>query len=247
PGERRAGPSEADGASQAGFQDVPDQRGDGPGAEDRRGRHVHHVEGARRDVAERGRAGAGSSAEGGRGPLRLRLRDPEERAQQDRGIRVSRRDAGAVGPDRLRGDDGLQPDRVERQGARRRRQAHRLHQGRAGAAARAELRLHRQERQPAQRVVGQDLQGLTRPRRSVAGVLLGPATLAVVLGLLVPLAILFRYSFNRFVPGRLMLESLTSDTYVQFLTYPYYLPYLLAIIVHPLGCPSFFMVLCLFM
>src|SRR5262249_16072277 len=76
-------------------------------------------EGGGRDVAERGRAGAGGGAEGRRRPLRLRLRDSEERAEQDRGLRLSRRDAGAFGADRLRRDDGLQPDRVEREGARR--------------------------------------------------------------------------------------------------------------------------------
>src|SRR5215467_682623 len=123
------------------------------------------------------------------------------------------------------------------------RQAHRLHQGRAGTAARAELRLHREERQPDQRVVGQDLQGLTAPRRTVAGALLGPATVAVVLGLLVPLAILFRYSFNRFVPGRLMVEAVTVDNYVKFFTDPYYV----AILVRTLRVSAVCMVLCLVM
>ena len=65
------------------------------------------------------------------------------------------------------------------------------------------------------------------PRRLVAGALLGPATLAVVLGLLLPLAILFRYSLNRFVPGRLMVEALTLENYVKFFTDPYYVTVLL--------------------
>jgi ABC-type spermidine/putrescine transport system permease subunit II len=92
-------------------------------------------------------------------------------------------------------------------------------------------------------VVGQDLQGLTPPQRSVAGALLGPATLAVVLGLLVPLAILFRYSFNRFVPGRLMVEALTVENYVKFFTDPYYV----AILVRTLRVSAVCMVLCLVM
>jgi putative spermidine/putrescine transport system permease protein len=64
-------------------------------------------------------------------------------------------------------------------------------------------------------------------RRLVAGALLGPATVAVALGLLVPLAILFRYSLNRFVPGRLMVEALTLENYVKFFTDPYYVAVLL--------------------
>jgi len=77
----------------------------------------------------------------------------------------------------------------------------------------------------------------------VAGALLGPATLAVVLGLLVPLAILFRYSFNRFVPGRLMVEALTVENYVKFFTDPYYV----AILVRTLRVSAVCMVLCLVM
>ena len=92
-------------------------------------------------------------------------------------------------------------------------------------------------------MVGQDLQGLRAPRRSVAGALLGPATLAVVLGLLVPLAILFRYSLNRFVPGRLMVEALTVENYVKFFTDPYYV----AVLVRTVRVSGVCMVLCLVM
>jgi len=66
---------------------------------------------------------------------------------------------------------------------------------------------------------------------------------AVVLGLLVPLAILFRYSFNRFVPGRLMVEAVTVDNYVKFFTDPYYV----AILVRTLRVSAVCMVLCLVM
>jgi putative spermidine/putrescine transport system permease protein len=52
--------------------------------------------------------------------------------------------------------------------------------------------------------------------------LAGPATIFVALGLLVPLAILFRYSLNQFVPGRFMVEALTVENYVKFFTDPYY-------------------------
>jgi putative spermidine/putrescine transport system permease protein len=55
----------------------------------------------------------------------------------------------------------------------------------------------------------------------VAG-LVGPATIYVAIGILVPLAILFRYSLNQFVPGRLMEDALTVENYVKFFTDTYY-------------------------
>ena len=82
---------------------------------------------------------------------------------------------------------------------------------------------------------------MTAPRRSVAGALVGPATLAVVVGLLMPLAILFRYSLNRFVPGRLMVDALTLENYVKFFTDPYYI----AVLVRTLRVSGICMVLCL--
>ena len=42
-----------------------------------------------------------------------------------------------------------------------------------------------------------------------------------------PLAILFRYSLNRFVPGQFMVEALTIENYVKFFTDPFYLAVLL--------------------
>jgi putative spermidine/putrescine transport system permease protein len=58
--------------------------------------------------------------------------------------------------------------------------------------------------------------------RSPAWALTLPATLLVVLLLLGPLAILFRYSFNRFVPGELMASALTFENYAKFASDPYY-------------------------
>jgi putative spermidine/putrescine transport system permease protein len=55
-----------------------------------------------------------------------------------------------------------------------------------------------------------------------AGTLIGPATFVVVLGLLLPLAILFRYSFNQFRPRVMMVEAFTAENYVRFFTDPYY-------------------------
>ena len=55
----------------------------------------------------------------------------------------------------------------------------------------------------------------------VAG-LVGPATIYVAIGILVPLAILFRYSLNQFVPGKFMVDALTVENYVKFFTDGYY-------------------------
>jgi putative spermidine/putrescine transport system permease protein len=55
-----------------------------------------------------------------------------------------------------------------------------------------------------------------------ASVLLGPATLLVALGLLLPVLILLRYSFNRFEPRLMMVEALTLENYVKFFTDPFY-------------------------
>ena len=59
------------------------------------------------------------------------------------------------------------------------------------------------------------------PTFGAAG-LVGPATVLVAVGLLVPAAILFRYSLNRFVPGQFMVDALTAENYVKFFTDPYY-------------------------
>ena len=55
-----------------------------------------------------------------------------------------------------------------------------------------------------------------------AATLVGPATIYVAIGLLVPLAILFRYSLNAFVPGKFMVDALTVENYVKFFTDIYY-------------------------
>src|SRR4051812_50180130 len=52
--------------------------------------------------------------------------------------------------------------------------------------------------------------------------LVGPATIYVAIGILAPLAILFRYSLNQFVPGKFMVDALTVENYVKFFTDIYY-------------------------
>src|SRR5882757_9010505 len=52
--------------------------------------------------------------------------------------------------------------------------------------------------------------------------LVGPATVFVVIGLLVPLAILLRYSFNSVDPRRIMQEIFTLANYEKFFSDSYY-------------------------
>jgi putative spermidine/putrescine transport system permease protein len=55
-----------------------------------------------------------------------------------------------------------------------------------------------------------------------ASTLIGPATVFVVAGLLVPLGILFRYSLNRFEPRRMMVDAFTAENYFKFFADPFY-------------------------
>src|SRR5262245_24333729 len=55
-----------------------------------------------------------------------------------------------------------------------------------------------------------------------ASTLLGPATFVVVLGLLLPILILLRYSFNRFDPRLMMVEAVSLENYAKFFTDPFY-------------------------
>jgi putative spermidine/putrescine transport system permease protein len=57
---------------------------------------------------------------------------------------------------------------------------------------------------------------------SAAGLIL-PATIVVAVGLLLPIGILFRYSFNQFRPRVMMVEAFSLENYVKFFTDPFYL------------------------
>ncbi|MFG1320607.1 ABC transporter permease [Xanthobacter autotrophicus] len=61
-----------------------------------------------------------------------------------------------------------------------------------------------------------------RRRLSPAFGLAAPGTLFVVLALMGPLALMFRYSLNRFVPGQMMVEALTLANYSKFFADSYY-------------------------
>lgn len=64
-------------------------------------------------------------------------------------------------------------------------------------------------------------------RTGLAGALVVPATIFVAIGLIGPIAILFRYSLNQFIPGQFMVDGLTIENYVKFFTDSYYLNVLL--------------------
>lgn len=60
-------------------------------------------------------------------------------------------------------------------------------------------------------------------RTNLAGMLVVPATIFVAIGLIGPIAILFRYSLNQFIPGQFMVDGLTIENYVKFFTDAFYL------------------------
>jgi putative spermidine/putrescine transport system permease protein len=64
-------------------------------------------------------------------------------------------------------------------------------------------------------------------RRLTGAVLVAPATFVVVVGIALPILLLFRFSLNRFVPGKFMVDALTAANYLKFVTDPFYLAVLL--------------------
>jgi len=62
-----------------------------------------------------------------------------------------------------------------------------------------------------------------RVRGAGAAGLLGPATLAVVVMLLLPLLLLLRFSLNQYDPKELMIEAVTGANYLRFVSDSFYL------------------------
>jgi putative spermidine/putrescine transport system permease protein len=70
--------------------------------------------------------------------------------------------------------------------------------------------------------------GAATVRAAGAGFSLGPAlvvpaTLLVIAFLGAPMALLFRYSLNRYSPRDFMIEAMTAENYVRFFTDPYFI------------------------
>jgi putative spermidine/putrescine transport system permease protein len=61
-----------------------------------------------------------------------------------------------------------------------------------------------------------------RRESSIALILLGPATLLMLVMLAGPLALLARFSLNRFDPTEIMVAALTPENYARFFTDPFY-------------------------
>ncbi|MBP0446890.1 ABC transporter permease [Roseomonas sp. SSH11] len=61
-----------------------------------------------------------------------------------------------------------------------------------------------------------------RPQGLTAGMLIGPATFLVLGALVAPLALLARYSLNRYDRANFMVEALTPENYLRFLDDPFY-------------------------
>src|SRR3546814_4153510 len=59
--------------------------------------------------------------------------------------------------------------------------------------------------------------------RLTAASLIGPATFIVAAGLLIPIAILFRYSLDQYEARRFVVEGYTLENYVTFFSDAYYL------------------------
>ncbi len=55
-----------------------------------------------------------------------------------------------------------------------------------------------------------------------AAVLLGPATAVVLLAMVAPLAVLARYSLDRFDPIQMVIEAVTPANYLRFISDPFY-------------------------
>ena len=89
--------------------------------------------------------------------------------------------------------------------------------------------------------------GMIEERRGQSGLsaagLIGPATVMVTIGLMLPIAILFRYSFNQFRPRVMMVEAFTLENYVKFFTDPYYLAVLFTTLRVALICTAICLVL----
>jgi putative spermidine/putrescine transport system permease protein len=58
--------------------------------------------------------------------------------------------------------------------------------------------------------------------RALGAGLAFPASLVVMLIIMVPLLMLVRYSFNHFDPGEMMQQAFTGENYVRFFADPYY-------------------------
>ena len=72
-------------------------------------------------------------------------------------------------------------------------------------------------------------------KQLTAPAMLAPATVVIAIFLCLPMLLLLRYSFNRYVPGQFMVEGLTLENYVKLLSDGYYLSGLETTLIMALG------------
>ncbi len=61
-----------------------------------------------------------------------------------------------------------------------------------------------------------------RPEGLTASMLIGPATMVVLLSLVLPLTLLARYSLNKYDRRTFMIDAFTPENYLRFVTDPFY-------------------------
>jgi putative spermidine/putrescine transport system permease protein len=60
-----------------------------------------------------------------------------------------------------------------------------------------------------------------------AAAMIAPASIVVTIGIVLPIAILLRYSLNRYTPAKMMVDAVTLENYAKFFTDPFYITVLL--------------------
>jgi len=60
-----------------------------------------------------------------------------------------------------------------------------------------------------------------------AAAMVAPASIVVTIGIVIPIAILLRYSLNQYTPAKVMVDAVTLENYVRFFTDPFYVAVLL--------------------
>ena len=57
--------------------------------------------------------------------------------------------------------------------------------------------------------------------------MIAPASIVVTIGIVLPIAILLRYSLNQYTPAKMMVDAVTLENYAKFFTDPFYVAVLL--------------------
>jgi putative spermidine/putrescine transport system permease protein len=55
-----------------------------------------------------------------------------------------------------------------------------------------------------------------------AAAMIAPASIVVTIGIVLPIAILLRYSLNQYTPAKMMVDAVTLENYAKFFSDPFY-------------------------